>query len=748
MIAIRNQITVENRLRADQTGAQAKITDVNLHVLTEAYNLDLLAYKEYLGKKQIANAEYNKAAIEEQLKLFSEEMERFKASVPGGITTAQQELQLRQQQLAGAVRPTEIPGLDSKAALNGPGGGNVQKLTDDINKLTAEINKQGFQVDILIKRYQDGVQKTGAYNNALKAAAEYEQLVTSVEAKRIPTIELLNKALADGTIAIDVYKKLAPAAEELAKRLHEVADAGVAEARVNREKVAIYNEFQGPIEQYNAAIAASNALLKENAISAEQSAIAIAKATRAKQDALDPLNEYKISLQHEVSLLGEYGEALRVSTEVDRVRQNLQKQGRDLDQQSIDTLTKYLTLLDQQRNVQEEETRLWEQNAGAKQRAYEQQLALNKAFGDGVINQAQYKTAALDAALAANKLNNAITGGSLRSNVVQIYGNLISQLKGAHPIINELNNDFTAFFGSLKKGFANAVAQVLVFGGSMKDALLNMARNAVAQLISSLIELGIEFAIVTALEKLFHIKLPNKEDNSATKQVEQMTLALTSIAIITAAQLAAMNVLMGPAWALAEAVSLASFGANAAAATAGITAVVAAGAAGQAAGHFAEGGLIQGKGTGTSDSIIAQVSNGEYIVNAEATSKNRGLLEAINRNEDVMNFKSWVKQKFALGGLVAASALPAFATGGYVDHTVVNPTAHTAVQMNVHVQHDGSTNVQVEQIDANTVRIIARQEAKNSVREHAPSVIANELYDPNSKTSKAVQRNTDARRKR
>ncbi len=45
---------------------------------------------------------------------------------------------------------------------------------------------------------------------------------------------------------------------------------------------------------------------------------------------------------------------------------------------------------------------------------------------------------------------------------------------------------------------------------------------------------------------------------------------------------------------------------------------------------FAEGGLIQGNGTGTSDSNLALVSDGEFIVNAGATAKNKALLNAIN----------------------------------------------------------------------------------------------------------------------
>lgn len=55
-------------------------------------------------------------------------------------------------------------------------------------------------------------------------------------------------------------------------------------------------------------------------------------------------------------------------------------------------------------------------------------------------------------------------------------------------------------------------------------------------------------------------------------------------------------------------------------------------------GH-AQGGLISGPGTGTSDSIVARLSDGEFVVNAKATSENLPLLEAINA-------------RFASGGFV------------------------------------------------------------------------------------------------
>jgi len=50
---------------------------------------------------------------------------------------------------------------------------------------------------------------------------------------------------------------------------------------------------------------------------------------------------------------------------------------------------------------------------------------------------------------------------------------------------------------------------------------------------------------------------------------------------------------------------------------------------------FSTGGIVSGLGTARSDSIPAMLSNGEYVVNARATSANRDLLDAINNNQKI-----------------------------------------------------------------------------------------------------------------
>ncbi|WP_156769448.1 hypothetical protein [Nocardia sp. 852002-20019_SCH5090214] len=72
--------------------------------------------------------------------------------------------------------------------------------------------------------------------------------------------------------------------------------------------------------------------------------------------------------------------------------------------------------------------------------------------------------------------------------------------------------------------------------------------------------------------------------------------------------------------------------------------------------HMATGGLLNGPGTGTSDSMLIAASTGEYVVNARATGKNLPLLEAINAG--------WVPSPDFLRAMVGD--VPKFATGGKV----------------------------------------------------------------------------------
>ncbi|AXH46857.1 endolysin [Mycobacterium phage Aminay] len=82
---------------------------------------------------------------------------------------------------------------------------------------------------------------------------------------------------------------------------------------------------------------------------------------------------------------------------------------------------------------------------------------------------------------------------------------------------------------------------------------------------------------------------------------------------------------------------------------------------GQVLAGYAGGGQIRGPGTGTSDSLLGlpamvKVSNGEFIVNAAATSRYLPLLQALNAGQLAL-------PGYADGGLVSAEQLVDFAKG-------------------------------------------------------------------------------------
>lgn len=75
------------------------------------------------------------------------------------------------------------------------------------------------------------------------------------------------------------------------------------------------------------------------------------------------------------------------------------------------------------------------------------------------------------------------------------------------------------------------------------------------------------------------------------------------------------------------------------------------------AGGRASGGFVSGQGTGTSDSIPAMLSNGEFVVNARSTAMFGGLLNAIN------SVGKQPRLQFALGGPVPSENAPTTGTG-------------------------------------------------------------------------------------
>jgi hypothetical protein len=122
---------------------------------------------------------------------------------------------------------------------------------------------------------------------------------------------------------------------------------------------------------------------------------------------------------------------------------------------------------------------------------------------------------------------------------------------------------------------------------------------------------------------------------------------------------------------------------------------------------YAGGGMIQGPGTGTSDSIVARVSHGEFITNAASTAKYRPLLEAIN-----------------------ADRIPRFADGGIVgsamnDNRFAANDNRMTIAPNINIKVEGGSRGpeadaalagQIGKSVADSVRKVATEEIRRQMR--------------------------------
>lgn len=183
---------------------------------------------------------------------------------------------------------------------------------------------------------------------------------------------------------------------------------------------------------------------------------------------------------------------------------------------------------------------------------------------------------------------------------VQNFGNQ------ARDIAGQTQSIFSSAFNTISTDITDAIMS----GQLSMSTLGDIASNVVREIIAGFVKIGVQMALNAALNATL--------GTAAASQ--SMILAGTTAA----------------AWAPAAAfASLATLGANALPADAALTSTTALASSLAVIPGFATGGYVSGAGTGTSDSIMARLSDGEFVVNAAATKRNRALLEAINSNERV-----------------------------------------------------------------------------------------------------------------
>lgn len=528
-------------------------------------------------------------------------------------------------------------------------------------------------------KLQDQISEIGLYSDSLKEAAMLNHILEQARQKNID---------------------LSPS--EVAGYQKQIATI-VTARQYDRELADVYGELTGAQVKFNAEMSAVNTLLSRGQISADQHNQAILNLMKGYNEATSAVTAFQDKLKQQGSDAGNKlgtDRQIAVKQDLQGLDEQLRKPGADAqhpfgysaaDIQKVNAALTPLIAAQKDKNaVDEEANKLINAQANLEDKLTVQELALAKAVQAGAMSQQAANSARLKGQLDLNSQQlNSGTGGN------PITGALGDYAKQFTTVAAGIQSAFAPVFKTLADGFADSIGKAIVYSKDLGKALKDVARSAIAELISALIKLAIQYAIVNVLQKVLHIKpLP-----TPTVSATQAATTVGAMAAITTAGLIMTKLLDGPMWSLAGAMAGVTFGASAAAGTAGIAAL-------GTAEKTASGGvpsLAVGTNALPADMYIFAHQDERVVPAAD----NRAIISALNAPQQ---------------------------------------RGSSAPRVEVH-NHNGS-RIQVQHMDEGTVRLIVRDEAPQLIAQHAPNVIAADIGDPNSKTSKSIRRNVTPSRVR
>lgn len=448
------------------------------------------------------------------------------------------------------------------------------------------------------------------------------------------------------------------------------------------------DEINKPLRDFNASVSVANDLLKNGVINQDRHNALIMKASDEYMKAIDPMYSFNKAAIEQYNVLQKVGVASEAERQIIQARNSALQAGLPFTEQMSEKIRETADALDMQQRKHDALNDIWENSIGLQRTLIAQQLAYNDALAQGALNSEQYAIRTNQLKMQQAELNLQMGSTEMLDIVTAGLQSFMSSYEG---VMSGLSTSWGSFFDSFASGFADSIGQAIIYGDSLSDSLNNVAKQALAGLISALVKLGIQYLVNSMLAKT--------------------SIATTTTASATAA--AATAAAWSPAAAM---VSLASFGANAMPANVGIASTVALTKGLSMISGFKTGGFTGNVGV---NEVAGLVHGKEFVMNANATDKYRPLLESLNSGASVRS----VSQNASNAGI-----------GGGI---------------NVNIQNFGTNkDFEVQQLSETDVRIIARDEADKSVRKNAPSTIAKEFANANSEPSKALSRSTTTERNR
>lgn len=515
----------------------------------------------------------------------------------GRKTTPEQELADVYNQIAEARKSISKYGT-AASSLMGVNPDSLKALEKRATELQGRIADEAWKAwEGNTNRFVQDAGKKGVdlINSTFTAAQTQTQ-------KLQKQLEDLDKARADAMAAggfnSEQETKYATARKNIEQ---EIADIKAREAKknapenVNRGVAEAENTFARLYGQYDPAAQAARALTKEQT----QLDLALSKGKITQEEYSKALAQ--ASINYAAALKGAQG-----LTAVEQYRAQLQRQlvneqaQYQLDAASIGMGDLQASRMQQRLNLEmQTNDRLLQLQTELANATDEKQRQALQGQIDAINEFLPQQLAAMQAGWAQidQAMLNPINGWTA---AVQNFGNQ------ARDIARQTESIFSSAFNNISTDITDAIMSGQLSFSSLGD----IASNVVREIIAGFVKMGVQMALNAALNATL----------GTAAAGQSMILAGTT----------------ATAWAPAAAMaSLATLGANSVPAAAALTSTTALASSLAVIPGFATGGYVSGAGTGTSDSIMARLSDGEFVVNAAATKRNRALLEAINSNERV-----------------------------------------------------------------------------------------------------------------
>lgn len=277
------------------------------------------------------------------------------------------------------------------------------------------------------------------------------------------------------------------------------------------------------------------------------------------------------------------------------------------------------------------------------------------------------------------------------------WATMFTQLQSQGEItMASLAATFSSVFNSAISSVSNGLTSVIMGTMRWSQFLMQIPRQILGEIVGSIIHIGVQWfathVLMEGISRMFHAKDVGMHlAAETTKTIATVTGATKEIGAHAA---------VAGAGAASSQASIPYVGP--------ILAVIAMGAIFAAvmamASKFAQGGLVTGPGSGTSDSIPASLSNGEYVIRANAVSRiGLDTLDHINAHGEIKHRDDFENVSATSGrpsGRAAAGASDA--AGGTKTDVLFFMDRSSLLD---HMKSSEATNIIVAAVAANKMRL-------------------------------------------